>query len=42
MRRQALRSVLTSKLAEGDLIIIDSFGLERPRTKDVVMALQEP
>lgn len=40
MRRQALRSVLTSKLADGDLIIIDSFGLERPRTKDVVTALQ--
>ncbi len=39
MRRQALRSVLTSKLAEGDLIIVDSFGLERPRTKDVVAAL---
>ena len=28
MRRQALRSVLTSKLAEGDVVIIDSFGLE--------------
>ncbi len=40
MRRQALRSVLTSKLADGDLIIIDSFGLERPRTKDVLTALQ--
>ena len=40
MRRQALRSVLTSKLAEGDLIIIDSFALERPRTKDVVTALR--
>ena len=40
MRRQALRSVLTSKLAEGDLIIIDSFGLEKPRTKDVITALQ--
>ncbi len=40
MRRQALRSVLTSKLAEGDVVIIDSFGLERPRTKDVIAALQ--
>ncbi len=40
MRRQALRSVLTSKLAEGDLIIIDSFNLERPRTKDVLSALR--
>ena len=40
MRRQALRSVLTSKLADGDLIIIDSFGLDKPRTKDVLTALQ--
>ncbi|MCY4575013.1 MAG: 50S ribosomal protein L4 [Chloroflexi bacterium] len=40
MRRQALRSILTSKLANGDLVIIDSFGLEKPRTKDVVATLQ--
>ncbi len=40
MRRQALRSILTSKRADGDMIIIDSFGLERPRTKDVVAALR--
>ncbi len=40
MRRQALRSVLSGKLTDGDMLIIDSFGLDRPRTRDVLAALQ--
>ncbi len=39
MRRQALRSVLTSKLADAEIIVIDQFGFDRPRTKDVSAAL---
>jgi large subunit ribosomal protein L4 len=32
MRRLALRSVLSSKVAGGELKVIDSFGIEQPRT----------
>ncbi len=32
MRRLALRSVLSAKVADGELKVIDSFGIEQPRT----------
>jgi large subunit ribosomal protein L4 len=35
-RRVALRSALSAKFAAGDVIVIDSFELEAPRTKDVI------
>src|SRR4029079_18446489 len=34
MRRGALRSGLSERLREGNLIIIDEFGLASPKTKD--------
>src|SRR5215468_2350805 len=34
MRRGALRSALSERLREGNLIVIDEFGLETPKTKD--------
>ena len=39
MRRLAVRSVLSAKVEEGRLRILDSFGLEKPRTKDVLAVL---
>jgi large subunit ribosomal protein L4 len=36
MRRLALRSVLSSKAADGDLKVIDGFGLVQPKTSDMV------
>jgi hypothetical protein len=36
MRRGALRSALSERLREGNLIIIDEFGLESPKTKDFI------
>lgn len=33
VRRLALRSVLTSKLQDGELIIVDKFEMEEPKTK---------
>jgi len=38
-RRAALKSALTSKLAAGDLIVVDEFVLEVPKTKDVINLL---
>ena len=40
MRRLALRCVLSAKLADGELVVIDSFGLEGPNTKKVVRVLK--
>ena len=40
MRRLALKCVLSSKVAEGELIVIDSFGLEQPNTKQTVQVLE--
>jgi len=40
MRRLALRSVLSSKLAEEQLRVVDSFGLEQPQTKQVEQILK--
>jgi large subunit ribosomal protein L4 len=35
MRRLAIRSALSGKVADGQLHIVDKLGFERPRTKDV-------
>lgn len=40
MRRLALKCVLSSKVAEGELIVIDSFGLEQPNTKQMMQVLK--
>jgi len=40
MRRLALRCVLSSKVANEELYVIDSFGLEKPKTKEMVNALE--
>jgi large subunit ribosomal protein L4 len=39
MRRSALRSALTDRLAGGNIIVIDRFAFDGPRTKDAVAAL---
>ena len=39
MRRGALRSALSERLREGNLIIIDEFGFKSPRTKDFLEAV---
>jgi large subunit ribosomal protein L4 len=39
-RRVALRSALSAKLAAGELVVIDSFDLDAPKTKDVVALLK--
>ena len=40
MRRLALKCVLSAKVSDGELLVVDSFALERPRTKQVVDALR--
>ena len=40
MRRLALRSILSSKLVEEQLRVVDSFGLEQPQTKQVERILE--
>ena len=35
MRRLALRSVLSAKAAEGELMIVDEIGIKEPRTKEM-------
>jgi len=39
MRRGALRSALSERLREGNLIVIDEFGFKAPRTKDFLEAV---
>ena len=39
MRRGALRSALSERLREGNLIIIDEFGFNTPKTKDFLEAV---
>ena len=39
MRRGALRSALSERLREGNLIIIDEFGFKTPKTSDFVGAI---
>ena len=40
MRRLAIRSALSAKVADGRLTLLDDLGLDRPRTKEVVATLQ--
>src|SRR3982750_137132 len=39
MRRGALRSALSERLREGNLLIIDEFGFKNPKTKDFLGAI---
>ena len=39
MRRGALRSALSERLREGNIIVIDEFGLASPKTKDFLGAI---
>ena len=39
MRRGALRSALSERLREGNLIVIDAFSFDQPKTKEFVAAL---
>jgi large subunit ribosomal protein L4 len=39
MRRGALRSALSERLREGNVIIVDEFGFKAPRTKDFLSAM---
>ncbi len=39
-RRAALRQALSSKLAHGELVVVESFDLEAPKTKEVVALLK--
>ncbi len=39
MRRLALRSVLSSKVAEDEFIILDNLSFEQPKTKDMIQVL---
>jgi large subunit ribosomal protein L4 len=38
MRRSALRSALTDRLAGGNVIVVDRFAFDAPRTKDAIAA----
>jgi large subunit ribosomal protein L4 len=40
MRRQALRCVLSAKVRDGELFLIDTFGLTGVRTKDMASVLE--
>lgn len=40
MRRKALCSVLTDKLREGRVVVVDDFGLTEPRTKTMIEVLR--
>ncbi|MEG1660988.1 MAG: 50S ribosomal protein L4, partial [Clostridiales bacterium] len=39
MRRAALLSALSSKYADGDLIIVDNLNFEKPQTKELVRVM---
>jgi large subunit ribosomal protein L4 len=39
MRRGALRSALSERLREGNLVVIDEFGFKTPKTKDFLEAI---
>ncbi len=41
MRRGAIRSALSERLREGNLIIIDDFSIENPKTKDFVNVMNQ-
>ena len=39
MRRAALRSALTVKAGNGDIVVLDNLSLDKPKTKDMVAVL---
>lgn len=39
MRRGALRSVLSERLREGNLVIVDQLSFDKPKTKDFIAAM---
>ena len=39
MRRLAIRSLLSNKLADGELIVVDALQFAQPRTKDMIKLL---
>ena len=39
MRRGALRSALSERVREGNVIVVDDFALEQPKTKEFIKAL---
>jgi len=39
MRRLALRCVLSSKVAEGEMVVVEGLTLEEPRTKEMARIL---
>ncbi len=39
MRRGALRSALSERVREGNVVVLDGFSFEKPRTKDFIGAL---
>jgi large subunit ribosomal protein L4 len=39
MRRGALRSALSERVREGNVIVIEGFGFDKPKTKDFIAAL---
>lgn len=41
MRRGALRSALSERLREGNLVVIDEFTFSSPKTKDFIAAMSE-
>jgi large subunit ribosomal protein L4 len=41
MRRGALRSALSERLREGNLIVIDAFNFENPKTKDFLSVMAQ-
>ncbi|MDO8614224.1 MAG: 50S ribosomal protein L4 [Dehalococcoidia bacterium] len=40
MRRLAIRSALSGKLADGQLVVLDQFALEAPKTREIVRVLR--
>ena len=40
MRRLALRCLLSAKASSGEMVIVDRFGLEKPRTGDMAALLR--
>ena len=40
-RRLALKSALSAKLTEGELVVVDSVNFEQPKTKNVVQMLND-
>ena len=40
MKRLALKSVLSSKVAEQEIIVLDELNLENPKTKEMIKVLE--